>query len=87
MTDPTNDDALAGGTAQGTRNQESEPHDHTALDAQRKLLATLQAQFALRGYQLHELADGFLVCRWGLSRQLPDLYAAACMLKQIGGAE
>lgn len=87
MVDPTNDDALAGGTAQGIRNQDSEPHDHTDLDAQRKAFTTLRARFAMAGFGLIELADGsYLATRWNWCRALPDLHAAACMLKQIGGA-
>lgn len=50
-----------------------------------KTLATLKAQFALRGHSVYELADGgFLVTRWGLSRACPDLHALGQFARQIG---
>lgn len=40
-------------------------------DGQRKALARLTAELALRGYELHELKDGSLmVSRWNLSKAL-----------------
>ena len=56
-----------------------------------KAFATLAARFALAGYTLTRSnpADGAAVYhagRWGLSRALPDLQAAAHFLAQIGGA-
>lgn len=38
-----------------------------------KRLATLKAQFALRGFAVHEARDGFLVSRWNLTKHLPTL--------------
>ena len=52
---------------------------------QRKMLATLKAQLALKGYGVHELADGqLLVVRWGLSRCCPDLRTLALFAEQVG---
>lgn len=51
-----------------------------------KELATVQAQFALRGHELHRAADGFYVTRWGLTRTLPTLADVRAFLAQIGGA-
>ena len=56
-----------------------------------KAFATLAARFALAGHTLTHSnpADGavmYYAGRWGLSRALHDLDAAAQFLKQIGGA-
>ena len=55
-----------------------------------KPFASLAARFALAGHTLTRSnpADGAAVYyarRWGLSRALPDLQAAAHFLVQIGG--
>ena len=55
-----------------------------------KAFATLAARFALAGHTLTRgnPADGAgLYCagRWGLSRALPDLQAAAHFLEKLGG--
>lgn len=55
---------------------------------QAKALATLTAQAARIGCQVHELASGgFLVCRWGMARELPDIAAVGAFLKQMGARE
>ena len=56
-----------------------------------KAFATLAARFALAGHTLtrNDPADGavlYYAGRWGLSRALHDLDAAAQFLTQIGGA-
>lgn len=56
-----------------------------------KDFATLAARFARAGHTLTRSnpADGaamFYAGRWGLTRALPDLQAAAQFLAQIGGA-
>ena len=57
-----------------------------AADAERKAFARVAAEAALCGCTLHELAGGgFLLCRWGLSRELPCLRAVGDMLRRIGG--
>lgn len=55
-----------------------------------KAFATLAARFALAGHTLTRSnpADGaglYYAGRWGFSRALPDLQAAAQFLAQIGG--
>ena len=55
-----------------------------------KAFATLAARFALTGHTLTRSnpADGaamYYAARWGMSRALPDLQAAAHFLQQIGG--
>ena len=55
-----------------------------------KAFASLAARFALAGHTLTRSnpADGaamYHAGRWGLSRALPDLQAAAHFLAQIGG--
>ena len=55
-----------------------------------KAFATLAARFALAGHTLTRSnpADGAVIYyagRWGMSRALPDLQAAAHLLAQIGG--
>ena len=56
-----------------------------------KAFATLAARFALAGHTLTRSnpADGavmYYAGRWGLSRALHDLHAAAQFLTQIGGS-
>ena len=56
-----------------------------------KAFATLAARFALAGHTLTRSnpADGavmYYAGRWGLNRALPDLEAAAHLLRQIGGS-
>ena len=55
-----------------------------------KAFANLAVRFALAGHTLNQSspADGavmYYAGRWGLSRALPDLQAAAQFLAQIGG--
>jgi hypothetical protein len=49
-----------------------------------KELATLRAQLASRGYALHQLSDGYLACRWNLSRAFADLHGVAVFARQVG---
>ena len=57
-----------------------------------KDFATLRAQFALRGHELHraEAPDGrvsYWTTRWGLTKPLVDLAAVHDFLRQIGGSQ
>lgn len=53
--------------------------------APEKRLATLKAKAALHGIAVHQLADGgFLVCRWNMTKDVPDLDALARFLFTIG---
>jgi hypothetical protein len=55
---------------------------------QRKTVATLRAQFALRGHAVHELTEGgFLVCRWGMVRACRDLEALQAFARKMGVIE
>lgn len=49
-----------------------------------KRVATLIAQLALAGHSVHKLQDGFLVTRWGMSRNCPDLASLVGFARQIG---
>lgn len=56
-------------------------------DGNGKALATMKARAALCGCTLHELSGGgYLLCRWGMSRELPCLRAVGDLLRRIGGA-
>ncbi len=60
-------------------------------DAADKRIATLQAQFALAGFQLHVVAGPagqaeYIASRWALHKVLPDLAAAEMFISQVGGA-
>lgn len=53
--------------------------------ATNKQFATLAALAARNGITLIALADGnYLLCRWGLSRALPDLCVVASLLRRMG---
>ena len=67
------------------RGAEGEHHNSDAEGAARKAFVTLQAQFALSGYQLHRLVDNtLLMSRWGLSREFVDVCAAENFLHRLG---
>jgi hypothetical protein len=46
-----------------------------------------QARAQALGYVIHVTGDGFLLCRWGRTRLLPDLDAVDGALEQIGGRD
>ena len=49
--------------------------------------ASLQARLADKGYSLSELScGGFLIARWNLTRNAPDLRAVGRFLRLVGGA-
>jgi hypothetical protein len=86
------------GTGQAVNNQRAEAgasaegsagHDGTELEAgrlARKALSSLQAEFALAGHELVQLADGsFVASRWGLVRPLATMDAARAFLQQVTG--
>ena len=60
---------LAGGAAQ-------EPNQNTD--------ALIIAGFALAGYAVHRVEDGYLVCRWNFSRHCEDLRALVGFARQVG---
>lgn len=50
-----------------------------------KTVATMTARAALGGVQLHRFATGgFLLTRWNLSTELPDLASVAALLDRMG---
>lgn len=52
-----------------------------------KRLATLKAQLALRGFEVHDTAtDGWLVARWNLSRYCATLEDLQAFAKRVGAA-
>ena len=44
-----------------------------------------QARAQALGFVIHVTGDGFLLCRWGRIRLLPDLDAVDGVLEQLGG--
>lgn len=52
-----------------------------------KAFATVAAEGALAGLQVHALAHGYLVCRWNLAKALPDLGATRQFIRQVAGAK
>lgn len=54
-------------------------------EADGKRQSHLAAVAALVGCELHRLAaGGWLLTRWGLARELPDLAAVDALLRQMG---
>jgi hypothetical protein len=76
----------AGGPAlQG--NHENELGNCAGSDGDRKAVITMMAHAAQAGCTLHELASGsYLLCRWGMAKELPCLRAVGALLRRIGGA-
>lgn len=84
---PLKDDAQ-GWRAEGIRDQTENKHPDCATraghDQDGGRFAMLAALAARSGVALHELAGGYLLCRWGRCRELPDLRAVALLLRQMG---
>jgi hypothetical protein len=51
-----------------------------------KRLANLTAQFALRGFEVYEVKDGFLVTRWNLSKHVATLDDLERFARVVGAA-
>lgn len=85
MTPRANEKGLAARDDQ-TPEDTTNTHILADLDAGRKAYVTMQATAATAGCALYELSTGkFLLTRWGLSRELPDLRAVGALLAQLGG--
>ena len=74
----------------GFQNDPTDNLDFPTEQREGKAFASLAARFAVAGHTLTRSnpADGaamYYAGRWGLSRALPDLQAAAHFLAQIGG--
>lgn len=82
-----NDEAPAVAAAKGFREQTSaDIAILTDLQTERKALATLQAQLALRGFALNELSTGsYLISRWDLTLHVSDLAGVRQFYAKIGG--
>jgi hypothetical protein len=76
---------LAG--TEGVKDQsETNTRDSAAAFTEGKALATMQARAAQAGCVLHELSGGgFLLCRWGMTKELPCLRAVGDLLRRLGG--
>jgi hypothetical protein len=64
--------------------------DDATLARQAKRLATLTARCALAGVTLHAIEDDhgktvYIVSRWALTRELPDLNAVESWVNQLTG--
>jgi hypothetical protein len=70
-----------GSTTHGIQPGIVTPEDDT------KRLKNIIAQIALAGHQVHQLEQGFLVCRWGQSKVCPDLASLATFARQLGGSQ
>ena len=54
-------------------------------DAEGKAVANMTATAAMAGWTLRALSSGgWLMCRWGRARELPDLAAVGALLRQLG---
>ena len=52
-----------------------------------KRLATLTAQLALKGFQVHQVTSGgFFVARWNLTKYCPALADLQAFAEQVGAA-
>lgn len=83
---PPDDEPRGSPQTAGPSDQQTQT-DAASGNVNRKALETAVARFAMRGYELRQLADGsLLVSRWNLSQPLGGLDAAEGFLRQIGGA-
>lgn len=89
LIEPINDEAPRLAGAEGFRDQSNTDNTHcagpTAADQPIGRFFALAAHAAIAGYGLHELAGGgYLLCKWGMARELPDLRAVVALMRQIG---
>lgn len=58
----------------------------TITDAlEQKRLATLKAQLALRGFQVHDVSTGgYFVSRWNLTKYCPAIDDLEAFARQVG---
>ena len=90
MTHTTTNEKAHGCDPVGFQNDTTNGANFLTAEPESKAFTTLAARFALAGHTLTRSnpADGAVIYhagRWGLSRALPDLQAAAHFLQQIGG--
>ncbi len=63
------------------------PPDEQELADEQDHFASLRAKLACSGYSLSELScGGFLIARWNLTRNAPDLRSVGHFLRLVGGA-
>ena len=91
MTHTTTHEKAHGCDPVGFQNDTTNDVNFPTAEREGKAFATLAARFALAGHTLTHSnpADGavlYYAGRWGLSRALHDLDAAAQFLTQIGGS-
>lgn len=102
MTSPFNGTAAAAGVVTPAGSEEAAPPGRPKVsnesnrnfdsaapgaDPQGKLFSNLRAQLALAGWQLsHDGAGGYVVCRWGHSRNLGNLEAVVAFARHVGAA-
>ena len=86
---PAKGEALTGGAAQGFEGVTAVDRSDSASDtADRKAFATLQAKFALKGFDLVRMVDGVMYAsKWGQIMMLADTAQALKFLDKIGGAK
>jgi hypothetical protein len=89
LIEPQNDEAPPVASGKGFRVQESAGSEHCASPAAEDQatgrFSTLAAHAAIAGCGLHELAGGgYLLCKWGMARELPDLRAVSALMRQMG---
>lgn len=84
---PVKDNAPKLAGTEGVEDQsKTDTQDSAAAFADGKALFTMQARAAQAGCVLHELSGGgYLLCRWGLTKELPCLRAVGDLLRRLGG--
>lgn len=78
--------AAAGQAQEDTNERRDSAERLFSTPTTEKRVNDYRARLALRGHQLHQLADGtFLACRWGSSRVLPTLEAVGAFVRLVEG--
>ena len=84
-TNPENAKGPSPSTATGPFDNSTNDLDFATGTRQRKAIASLIAQFALTGHEVHRGDDGdFLVSRWGLSRWCADFAELKIVARKLG---
>jgi hypothetical protein len=91
MNQATQKSECPGGTGQNA-NLKTDDAIVTPAEYLGKQYATLQARCALAGVSLHRLENDhgktvFIVSKWALTRELPDLDALSAWLDRVAGVQ
>lgn len=83
-TDPTQQKTPGAINTEGLRTDTTNDLNFATGERPHKAVVTLIAEFAMRGFAVHQLQDGgFFVCNHGQSKYVPDFYALQMFASKV----